>query len=461
MQSAAARADRRRTRDVAIVDALPSLLVGVDWRNVLDAGTRARARASGARAVPAAAAMVRVESARDPPGAVHRLGARFSDGTDPSFLTIVTLEYDDGWRETLSAAAGAPVRRGRRRASLKRAPGAVLARITGARKGAIVDGMHDDGVCDRLLGMIAAKEDTPTRRGSAQGLRHQPRRSWRTVRKPHDAPVAERQRRAEQQRRICRRPAGPQAVPPNRADAKPRLRDRPVPDRTQVHAHAGARWRAPVPAHRARARHARHRADSRQASGIRLGLHDRRFAPVLRARRRAIEVVAARRRDNGRDAREGLDDAGRTAAVLHQPRTLVSADRDDAGTPDRRSFTSRSPAPSIRRSRQNRWIAPRSIPWPTRCCMHVKAGFDLLAQRIVDAGRGVPDARGRDSQPPRRPPRHASAACARSTPPAGASGFTATTISVRFCGRRRTSSFSISRASRRVRSRNGGSSSRR
>ena len=169
---------------------------------------------------------------------------------------------------------------------LKHAPGAVLARITGARKGVIIDGIHDDGVCDRLLGMIAAKEDTTTRRGSAQGLVISPEVLADGTQSRHDAPVAERRRRAEQQRRICRRPAGPEAVPPNRADAKPRLRDRPVPDRTQVPAHARPRWRAPVPAHGARARHARHRAGSRQASGIRLGLHARRFATVLRGRRR-------------------------------------------------------------------------------------------------------------------------------------------------------------------------------
>jgi len=81
----------------------------------------------------------------------------------------VTLEYDDGWRETyllpLALLSGEAAER-----VLKHAPGAVLARITGARKGVIIDGIHDDGVCDRVLGMIAAKEDTTTRRGSTQGL---------------------------------------------------------------------------------------------------------------------------------------------------------------------------------------------------------------------------------------------------------------------------------------------------
>jgi len=155
--------------EVATVDALPSLLVGVDWRNVLDAGTRLVLERQALRPF-----LQRQRWFGSKAREIRQ--ARFTDwasiqttSTDPSFLTVVTLEYDDGWRETyllplalLSGEAAARV--------LKHAPGAVLARITGARKGVIIDGIHDDGVCDRVLGMIAAKEDTPTRRGSAQGL---------------------------------------------------------------------------------------------------------------------------------------------------------------------------------------------------------------------------------------------------------------------------------------------------
>src|SRR5215813_7623273 len=147
----------------AIVDALPSLLVGVDWRNVLDAGTRLVLERQALRPFLQRQRWFG-SKAREIRQARFTDWATIQNGTDPSFLTLVTLEYDDGWRETyllplalLSGEAAARV--------LRRAPSAVLARITGARKGVIVDGIYDDGVCDRLLAMIAAKEDTPTRRG--------------------------------------------------------------------------------------------------------------------------------------------------------------------------------------------------------------------------------------------------------------------------------------------------------
>ena len=45
-------------------------------------------------------------------------------------------------------------------------PAKVLARITGARKGAIVDGMEDDDVCDRLLTCVAQEQEIASARGS-------------------------------------------------------------------------------------------------------------------------------------------------------------------------------------------------------------------------------------------------------------------------------------------------------
>ena len=49
-------------------------------------------------------------------------------------------------------------------------PGEVLARITGARKGAIVDGIEDDDVCDRLLAMVGAEQELASARGSLRGF---------------------------------------------------------------------------------------------------------------------------------------------------------------------------------------------------------------------------------------------------------------------------------------------------
>src|SRR4029079_131606 len=54
---------------------------------------------------------------------------------------------------------------------LKQAPGAVLARITGARKGAIVDGLHDDATCDRLVELIDEGGELAARHGRVRGTR--------------------------------------------------------------------------------------------------------------------------------------------------------------------------------------------------------------------------------------------------------------------------------------------------
>jgi len=154
--------------DAAIVDTLPSLLVGVDWRNVLDAGTRDVLERQALRPFLQRQRWF-ASKTREIRQARFTDWSALQDGTDPSFLTLVTLEYTDGWRETyllpLALLSGETAVR-----ALKRTPSAALARITGARKGVIIDGIHDDGVCERVLGLIARSEELSTRRGSVRGL---------------------------------------------------------------------------------------------------------------------------------------------------------------------------------------------------------------------------------------------------------------------------------------------------
>src|SRR5262249_39586874 len=47
-------------------------------------------------------------------------------------------------------------------------PGAMLARISGARKGALYDGLFDDGTCATLLASIQEERTLPMRRGTMQ-----------------------------------------------------------------------------------------------------------------------------------------------------------------------------------------------------------------------------------------------------------------------------------------------------
>jgi len=168
--------------------AMPSIFVGVDWEGLLDGGTRGviekqalRAFLQRQRWFAAKAKQIRQ--------------ARFSDwtairrGAHPAFLTIVAVEYADGVNEAyfvpLTMLAGEPANR-----AIKEAPATVLACITGARKGAIVDGIFDDDTCERMLSLVDTAGELTAARGRILGLltaahfERAPERKW--VRGPAD-----------------------------------------------------------------------------------------------------------------------------------------------------------------------------------------------------------------------------------------------------------------------------------
>jgi maltose alpha-D-glucosyltransferase / alpha-amylase len=153
--------------DAAIAEALPSLLMGVEWQNVLDAATRGilerQALAPFLERQRWFASKARTIST-----------VRFSDwtpirkGAAPAFLAIVSADYTDGWTDSyfvplalLESEAAAQ--------AVKSSPARVLTRITGARKGAIVDGLIDDDTCDRLMTIVERSEEVAARRGIVQG----------------------------------------------------------------------------------------------------------------------------------------------------------------------------------------------------------------------------------------------------------------------------------------------------
>src|SRR5687768_8816818 len=102
-------------------------------------------------------------------------GARFADwaalrkGAHPAFLTIAEVEYDDGGREQyalpLAMSSGAEAA-----AIEQQHPGAVLARITGARKGILYDGLFDDAACATLLAGIQEQRQVPMRHGQLRAV---------------------------------------------------------------------------------------------------------------------------------------------------------------------------------------------------------------------------------------------------------------------------------------------------
>ena len=161
------RATAPADSDAAIVDTLPALLMAVDWNNVLDAGTR--------EVIERHALLPFLR--RQPwlvPAAREIRQARFADwsmlrgGTTPALLAFVTVEYADEGTE-ICLLPLALVDADRAAAVLKDAPASVLARITGARKGAIVDGLQDPDTCGRLKAMVDGASSLDTRHGSVRG----------------------------------------------------------------------------------------------------------------------------------------------------------------------------------------------------------------------------------------------------------------------------------------------------
>jgi maltose alpha-D-glucosyltransferase/alpha-amylase len=164
----AARAGATADHDEAVAANLPSLLIGPDWRNLLD---------SHMRTVIERHALVAFLRRQPYASATHDVvRARFADwvslgaGGNPEFVSIVTVESVDGSRDTclvpLAFVSGDAATR-----MVKETPGVVLARIAGAREGAIVDGFQCGDMWNRLLELAANEGEIAMRVGSVRGFR--------------------------------------------------------------------------------------------------------------------------------------------------------------------------------------------------------------------------------------------------------------------------------------------------
>ena len=107
-------------------------------------------------------------------------------GREPLFLTVVEVEFDEASDERTSrqyllplAVASAESAK----ATQERFPYAVLARISGARKGLLIDGWHDDRLADVLLEAVTSGATIATRaravRAAQTGVFPQLRRALR------------------------------------------------------------------------------------------------------------------------------------------------------------------------------------------------------------------------------------------------------------------------------------------
>ena len=163
-QAPAALTARVAPETVTDIAEVPALLVGAAWETVLDGNVRTlierdlllpflnRQRWFGGKS----------RTSRN---------ARFVDwgvvrrGLQPLFVTIVEVEFDDGGHEQyflpLTIRPSADVK-----GLVEHAAHAVLANVTGARKGVLFDAWLDDTYARTLLTMVERQEQMATKRGT-------------------------------------------------------------------------------------------------------------------------------------------------------------------------------------------------------------------------------------------------------------------------------------------------------
>jgi maltose alpha-D-glucosyltransferase / alpha-amylase len=164
----AARVTAAQDPHAEIIESLPALMMGVEWQNALDSGSRMVLERQALRPFLErqrwfASKSREIKQARFTDWTAIRLGRH------PAFLTIVSIEYTDGWTESYFVPLAFVADDDGERA-VKTSPVSVLARVTGARKGAIVDGIYDDDLWGRLLELIEKGQELATSRGSVHGL---------------------------------------------------------------------------------------------------------------------------------------------------------------------------------------------------------------------------------------------------------------------------------------------------
>jgi maltose alpha-D-glucosyltransferase/alpha-amylase len=165
----AQRPPETKTAAATAGESLPAFFMGAAWDTLLDGNVRTLIERESLAPF--------LQRQRWYGGKSRALkAARFVDwgvfrkGTHPIFLTIVQADYQDGGREhffvPLSIVTGADAD-----TALANSPRQALARITGARKGVLVDGAADDGVALALLDAFDRRETFRTKRSIARATR--------------------------------------------------------------------------------------------------------------------------------------------------------------------------------------------------------------------------------------------------------------------------------------------------
>jgi maltose alpha-D-glucosyltransferase/alpha-amylase len=153
--------------EAELIESLPDLLMGVEWEGVLSSATRQVLERKAL--VPF---LTRQRWFASKSRTIRR--AQFADwtmirpGSNPAYLAIVSVDYvDDSSESYLVPMAFAS--NDQASAALKEQPAAILSRVTGARKGVLMDGLLDDDTCSRILGLVEEGRKAPTERGLIRG----------------------------------------------------------------------------------------------------------------------------------------------------------------------------------------------------------------------------------------------------------------------------------------------------
>jgi maltose alpha-D-glucosyltransferase / alpha-amylase len=160
---------QRVAETAAPIETLPAFFMGVAWDTLLEGNVRTLIERESL--VPF------LQRQRWFAGKARTLrAARFVDwgvvrkGPDPLFLTIVEADYEDGGRERyslpLALVSGAAAE-----ALLADAPQPVIARLTGARKGIVIDAGTSRAAGTALIEAFDHEQTVRTRRGLARARR--------------------------------------------------------------------------------------------------------------------------------------------------------------------------------------------------------------------------------------------------------------------------------------------------
>jgi maltose alpha-D-glucosyltransferase / alpha-amylase len=95
--------------------------------------------------------------------------APIRDGVHPAYFTTVDVDYDGGLPERYTLPLAIAETAHTEGGAEHHPPGSVIARLTGARKGVIIDALHDEDVARRLLAGIERGTEWKARLGRFEG----------------------------------------------------------------------------------------------------------------------------------------------------------------------------------------------------------------------------------------------------------------------------------------------------